>query len=131
MEIFWKTVGLAMVALVLSISVEQYDKNFALMITLAAASMVGINAMMYLEPAMDFLNRITYEHFLETEGLRTMIRGSGVAVTAQFASTLCKDAGKASLGKCMDLLSACAIVYLSLPFYKELLDNVQYLLENL
>ena len=58
MDLFWKTIAIAFVTVILSLTLERQGKDFSLLLTLAAAGMMAMVAAGYLEPVLEFLGQL-------------------------------------------------------------------------
>lgn len=130
MEIFWKTVSIALIAAVLSLVLERSGKDFSTVLTIAVSGIIAIAAFRYLEPVLSFLRRLEDLADLNRSMLQSLLKILGVGLTGEIASTVCSDAGNTSLGKALRFLASTCIFYLSIPILSSLLDIIQNLLED-
>lgn len=128
MDLFWKAAALALTAAILCTSLNQ---DHALVVSLAAAIMIGFACMSYLKPALDFFHRLETIGQLQSDLLQNLLKAVGISMTAEIASMICADAGKQALSKMMQMTGTAVILYLSLPVCASLLELVQELLGGL
>ena len=58
MDLFWKTIAIAFVTVILALALERQGKDFSLLLTLAASGMIAMVAAKYLEPVLKFLGQL-------------------------------------------------------------------------
>ena len=122
METFWKTVGAVLLSAILTLVLERQNKDFSLLITLAASAMVTVAASRLLEPVLVFLGQLEALGGLSSDLLLSLIKIFGIGMTGEIAASVCTDAGNSSLGKGLRFLANAAMLYLSIPVYTALTD---------
>lgn len=130
MALFWKAVAGVLISLVLGLAMDK-SKDFRLMLSLAACTMVSILALTYLEPVLEFLRELETVSQLQEDMLTILLKAAGIGLVAEISGTVCADAGNASLGKTLQLLGAGVILTLSLPILRTMLDLIQKILGEL
>ncbi len=131
MDLYWKTVGGILIALVLILAVGKQQQDLALLLGMMTCVLaVGI-AFVYLEPVLDFLYRLEQLGDLQTGILQTLLKILGIGLTSQIAGLICQDSGNASLARGMELLGTSAVLLLSLPIFETLLELVLQILGDL
>lgn len=128
MEPFWKASALTLIGAIISVVVGKQEKDFGLLVTIAACLMVTAITVTYLEPVLDFLHSLESIGDLQSDMLKNLIQIVGVGVAAEIFSMICTDAGNASLAKAVQLLSAAVILYLSIPMFTSLMTMIQQIL---
>ncbi len=131
MELFWKGAAAVLLAVILGLALGRQEKDIAALLTIAVCCMVAALAVAYLEPVLDLLWELEAVGALQEGLLSILLKAVGIALTAEIAGTVCADAGNASLGKVLHLLSAAAILYLSIPIFQALLALIQEILGTL
>lgn len=122
MDLFWKTLGAALISTILVLVLERQNRDFSLLVTLAASIMIAIAAGKLLEPVIDFLGELEDLGNLRGDMLLCLIKVFGIGMTGEIASSVCSDAGNSSLGKGLRFLTNAAILYLSIPIFSSLTD---------
>lgn len=122
MDVFWKTVGAALVSTILILALERQNRDYSILVTIAASAMVTIAAARLLEPVISFLGELESLGNLSSDLLLTLIKVFGIGMTGEIAASVCNDAGNSSLGKGLRFLSNAAILYLSIPVFSSLTD---------
>ena len=131
MTLFWKTLGLAMMALVLALVVGKREKDFGLLLTLAACCALAATAAEYLGPVVDFFRELEDTAALSPELLGQLMKALGIGLVVELAGAVCADGGNGSLAKQLQILGNAAIAYLSLPILSGLLNLIREILGEL
>jgi len=128
MDAFWKTSAAVLLAVILCLAVGKREQDISALLTMLVSCMAAVSAVFYLEPILDFLRELGEVGRLQDGMLDVLIKAVGVTLITELTALLCTDAGFASLGKSLQLLGSSAVLYLSLPIMKSLLQFVQELL---
>lgn len=131
MEPFWKAAALALIAGVLSLTLKNQDKEYGLLLSIAACLMVTAITVTYLRPVYAFLKELETLGDLRGDMLAILIKALGVGLASEIASMICTDAGNASLTKAIQLLGGAVILYLSVPMFSALMDLIQKIVGEL
>lgn len=122
MELFWKTVGATLISTILTLVLERQNRDYSILLTVAASAMVSIAAAKLLEPVLDFLGQLEAMGGLSSDLLLSLIKVFGIGMTGEIAASVCNDAGNSSLGKGLHFLANAAILYLSVPVFSSLTE---------
>ncbi len=131
MEPFWKAVALVLIACVLALTLKNQDKEYALLLSIAACLMVTAITITYLKPVFAFLKELETLGDLRGDMLAILIKALGVGLASEIASMICTDAGNASLTKAIQLLGGAVILYLSVPLFSALMDLIHKIVGEL
>lgn len=127
MDVFLKASAGVLVAVVLILSLSKQGKDISLLLTIAVCCMVAVGAMKYLQPVMQFLQRLQNIGDLDSEIFSILLKSVGIGLLAEFTGLVCADAGNSSLGKATQLMATAAIIWISIPLLDkliELIDNI-------
>lgn len=122
MDLFWKTVGAALISAILTSLLERQNRDYSIMLTVAASAMVSIAAAKLMEPVLSYLGQLEALGNLSSDLLLSLIKVFGIGMTGEIAASVCNDAGNTSLGKGLRFLANAAILYVSVPIYASLTD---------
>lgn len=128
MVYFWKALGLGMLALILALVVGKREKDFAVLLTLAAVCALAGAAAEYLGPVLDFFRELEETAGLPTDMLGLLLKALGIGLVAEIGGTVCADSGNGSLAKQLQILGNAAIIYLSLPIFSSLFELIREIL---
>ena len=119
-----KIIGIGLLALILIIVIKQYKPEFALYISLIAGALILIIAMDKLTNIIELLKQICNESGLNSRFLAILIKMTGIAFLAEFAISICKDAGESSLANKVELGSKAIVISMSIPIIHNLLEII-------
>lgn len=120
MDLFWKTLGAALVSGILTMVLDRQSRDYSIMVTVAACGMMAIVAAKFLSPVLDYLGKLETLGDLRSDMLLELLKIFGIGMSGEMAATVCIDAGNSSLGKGIRFLSNATILYLSIPIYASL-----------
>ena len=130
MEEVIKIIGIGLIALILIIIIKQYRPEFALYISLIAGSLILILALDKLTNIINLLKHICNESGLNSKFLEILLKMTGIAFLAEFAISICKDAGETALANKVELGSQAIVISMSVPIIYNLLEIIMKLMPN-
>lgn len=125
---FWQGAAAVLLTVILCLTLGKQGKEVGLLLTLAVCCMVGVVAMSYFSPVVDFIRQLQTVGQLDSGMLEILLKAVGIGLIGEIASLICADSGNAALGKALQLLSAAVILWLSIPLLTRLLELVQDIL---
>lgn len=131
MEGFLQAAAAVLLAVILGLVLAKQGKDWTLLLTAAVSCMVLAIAANYLQPILDFVRELQTLSGLNGSMLTVVMKAVGIGLVAEIASLICQDAGNAALGKGIQILATIAVLWLSLPLMRSLLDIVQTILGEL
>jgi stage III sporulation protein AD len=117
-----------LLAVILVLALGKEGKQTALLVVLAVVSMIGTLAVGYLQPVVDFVQRLAEMSGLDQQLLAVVIKAAGISLIGEMASLICADTGNGTLAKGLKLLSAAVILRLSLPLMERLVEMLESVL---
>ena len=130
MSMIYKTIGIAMTAIVLCLFVGKQNKDIAALISIAACCFILFSALGYLEPILSFIDDLTTFANIDRSFMQILIKSVGIGLISEIAALLCADAGNAALGKTIQIMAVCGILWLSLPLFSSLIDLLSNILNE-
>ena len=109
-----KIIGIGLVALIFIIIIKQYRPEFALYISLIAGALILYFALDEISSIINLLKDITQKAGVNSEFLGILLKMTGIAFLAEFAISICKDAGEGAIANKVELGSK-AIILKILP----------------
>lgn len=128
MEHFLQAVALALVAVVLGLVLEKQGKDLGMLLTIAACVLILGAAFTYLRPILAFLEQLQDLGDFSSDLVTVLFKIVGMGLLTEVAAMVCADAGKASLGKALELAGSMGILWLSIPIFTVLIDLVKEIL---
>lgn len=125
MEIFTKTAGGILIAILLFLVLSKHGKEFSLLLTVVVCCMVAAVAVGYMEPVVTFFERLRTVGQLDPSLLEIVLRAVGIGILAEIIGLICADAGNAALGKSLQILACAVVLWMSIPLFTSLLELVE------
>ena len=124
MEIFWKAVGGSLIALILGMILEKRSHDAAIVLTLLVCCMLLGVALRFLSPIIDFYHTLSSLGGLDRDNMEILMKATALGLISQISSMLCADAGNSALGKGIEIVAVCAILWISLPLLSSLVELI-------
>ena len=124
MSEFWKTTALILLAVILSLAVGKTERDISAVLGMAALCIAACTAMTLLEPVLNYLVELQRLFNLPDGLVSVLLKAVGIALVAELSSTVCADAGNASLGKILQILGGAAVLSLSVPMFRTLMTII-------
>lgn len=124
MEEIVKIVGIGLIAMVLIIIIKQYRQEFAIYVSLIAGTLILVLVMDKFTSIIELLKQICNESGLNTKFLGVLLKMTGIAFLAEFAISICKDAGETALANKVELGSKAIVISMSIPIIHNLLEII-------
>lgn len=128
METFLQAVGLVLVGVVLTQVLGKGSREMGLLLSLAVCAGVCIGAAGYLSSLTDFLGEIRVLGSLDREFLGILLKCAGIGFLAEIATLICSDAGQSAMGKALQIMANAAVIFLSLPLLRRMLELLEEVL---
>ena len=128
METFLQAVGLVLVGLVLTLVVGRQSRDLATLLSLAVCAGVCTAAAGYLGSLMDLLGEIRVLGGLDRDFLAILLKCAGIGFLAEIAALVCADAGEGAMGKALQILANAAVIFLSLPLLRRMIELLEEVL---
>ena len=131
MELFWKTTAAVLISVILLPAIEKQEKDLSVLLNMAVSCMCIMVVFLFLEPVLDFIRELELSGNFPRDMLDILLKAVGIGLTAELASLICADAGCGSLGKSIQMLGNCVILYISIPVFQNLLRLMEEILGEL
>lgn len=128
MDTFLKATACVLMALILWICLNKSGKDISVLLTLCVCTTVAIASVSFLKPVIAFVQKIADIGQLDDGLLSTMLKVVGIGLIAEISTLVCKDAGNESMGKVLQILSSCVVLWLSIPVFEKLLSLLDKIL---
>lgn len=119
-----KIVGVGLIALVIIIILKQYKPEFVIYVELIVGVIIislcseGIYAVVNL--IQSYSNRMS----INNKFIVVLLKITGIAILAEFGTSICKDAGETSIASKIEIGSKVMIITTSIPIVSSLLETI-------
>lgn len=121
MDIF-KIIGIGLVGGVLSMTVKQYKKEYAILVGLATVTVILFFTLDTLSSAISQISLITEKSGVDTRYFVAVMKVVGVAYVTQFGAEILRDGGENAIALKVELAGKIFILGLTLPIVAEFLE---------
>ena len=130
MEEVIKIIGIALIALIITIIIKQYRPEFAIYISLVAGVIILALVIGNLTNVINLLKDISTRSGINNKFLGILLKMTGIAILTEFAISICKDAGENAIACKVEIGSKVIIISLSVPIISNLLEVILKLMPN-
>ncbi len=124
MEEVIKIIGIALIALIITIIIKQYRPEFAIYISLVAGVIILALVIGNLTNVINLLKDISTRSGINNKFLGILLKMTGIAILTEFAISICKDAGENAIASKVEIGSKVIIISLSVPIISNLLEVI-------
>ena len=121
MDIF-KKIGIGIVGGVLSITVKQYKKEYAILVGLAVITVILFATLDTVAEAIQEISTITEMSGVDVRYFMAVMKVVGVAYITQFGAEILRDGGENAIALKVELAGKVYILGLTLPIVTEFLE---------
>ncbi len=128
MDLLLKALAAALIAGLISVTLERTEPSFALLVGIAAVLCILLIGMTLLEPLRSFLDRLL--RLGGTSGVYTapLLKCLCAAVVTRFGAALCRDAKQSGPAAAMELVGTMAALCAALPLFELFLSTLEGML---
>ena len=119
-----KIIGIGLVALIIIILLKQYKPEFAIYISLLAGVLILLLVMDQLTEIILLLQSLASKASINSTFLALLLKITGIAFLAEFAVSVCKDAGEGAIASKIEIGSKIIIISMSIPIISSLLEII-------
>lgn len=123
MEII-KIIGIALIALIIIILLKQYKPEFVLYVSLIAGALILFLVIDELTGIVKLIQSIADKASINSQFLSILLKITGIAFLSEFAVSICKDSGEATIASKVELGSKIIIISMSIPIISTLLEII-------
>lgn len=121
MDIF-KIIGIGLAGGILSMTIRQYRKEYAVLVGLATVLLILFMALDTLETVLAQIQLITEKSGVDARYFTAVIKVVGVAYVTQFGAEILRDGGENAIALKVELAGKIFILGLTLPIITEFLE---------
>ena len=117
-----KIIGISLIALIIIILLKQYKPEFAIYISLLTGVLILLLVIDQLSQIITLLQSLATKASINSTFLGLLIKITGIAFLAEFAVSVCKDAGEGAIASKIEIGSKIIIIAMSIPIISSLLE---------
>ncbi len=119
-----QVVGFALVAAVLLVLIRQQRPEMALVMSLAAASILLLFLADRIWEAVTLLQNLSQKAGIKDSYVQVLLRVMGIAYVAELGSQVCRDAGEGAMATKVELAGKVIILVLAIPLVTAVADAI-------
>lgn len=118
------------VASLAAMKLKAIRPEIGMVIGVFASVILAVYGLREMKQILDVFETIREYSGIPKSYFQILLKLIGISFLCEFTSNVCKDAGQASIGKQIEFVGKLAILLVSVPVFKTLLQTVQKLLGN-
>lgn len=111
-----------LIACFLAVVLKGQSPSYAVLLTVAASVIALIFVVKAVTPYINELHTIFKTANINSSYFFTVLKGIAICYVSSLASDICKDNGQTALASKAELIGKVALIALSIPFLKDILD---------
>lgn len=125
----YSAIGIGLIAAVTAVMIKSYRPEMALVISISAGVLIMAAAVITLSPAFEEVKSALERANVSAPYISVLFKALGICYLTAFAADTCKDAGEQSIASKVELAGKAALILVSLPMFKNILDMVTGLIK--
>ena len=124
MEEIMKIIGIALISLVIVIILKQYKPEYAIYVSIIAGILILFLTLEKFSGIINLLQSISNKTYINQQFLSILLKITGIAIIAEFAVSICADAGEKAIASKIEIGSKVIIIAMSIPIISSLLEII-------
>lgn len=120
-----KVAIVGIVAAMLAIKMKGISSEYGIYISLAASLFILYFALGQLKIIVEFIEKICSYISFNSVYLKILLKLVGITYVCEFAQSLCKDAGYASIAGQIEIVGKLSVLIVSMPIILALLETIE------
>lgn len=119
-----KIIGIGFIALVIVVILRQNKPEFVIYVELIAGVLILSMCFDKISAIINLIQNYSSQIEISNKFVVILLKITGIAILAEFASSICKDAGEGSIATKIEIGSKIMIVTTSIPIVSSLLEVI-------
>lgn len=128
MDIVWKAIGGALVTAIFGLVIGKRTPDISAVLSMGVCCMLLVAAISIIRPVVEFIRQLGALTELDGEVFGILMKSVALSLVSRLASMLCTDAGNSALGKGIEILTLCAVLWISIPLFSGLIELISSIL---
>lgn len=120
--------GICITSAILCKIIEKYNKEQAVILSVAGISAVMLTICSLISPILSSLNSIFESGGIESENIQIIFKALGISYISQLAGDICRDCGESAVASSAETAGRILILVISLPLFNELVTTISELI---
>lgn len=122
-------VGAGIVAALISVILKQYKPEFGMYVSLAAGCVILVAIVSQIKPVIDTITELTDAVNIAPVYLSALLKALAICYITGIACDTCRDSGETAIAAKIEMGGRLAIVLVSLPLFKSLVELITNLMQ--
>ena len=123
-----KVVLIGLTGVLAALLLKKEKAEFSTLISLGLSVCICIFTITKVEGILAFVKKIESMLTIDSSYLSIVLRMIGIAYAAEFAASICKDAGYAAVGQQVEIFAKISILVISMPVLTTFLETLEQFL---
>lgn len=123
-----KIIGIGFITVIITIILKEYKKDFAIYVILIGGALILYLSFDTLVTIVSFLKDLSSKGKIDNSFISLLLKITGISILSEFAVSICKDCGEASIASKIDLGGKILVISLSIPVIGNALEQLLSLL---
>ena len=119
-----KLIGIGLIGLVIIIIIKQYKPEFAIYVSLATGVLILSMTFDTISQIINLIQNYSQKISISNKFIVVILKITGIAILAEFATSICKDAGETAIASKIEIGSKVMIIASSIPIITSLLEVI-------
>lgn len=119
---------LCLTATVLCKIMDKYNKEYALMISLAACFIILASVVVYISPVLDTVQNLFTNAGISSDQIKILVKALGICYITQLACDFCKDNDYTAMATQIEMAGKVSLIIIALPLFNTLISVVNELI---
>lgn len=124
MGVIEQVVAAAVVGAVCTAVIKKQTPDMALIVTLAAVTLILSTAVAILEPVRELMNTLGEQAGLSAAVLSPVIKTVGIALLTRVCAELCRDANEGGIAAAVEIAGGGCALLVCLPLFQAVLELI-------
>ena len=123
-------IALGLAGTILALHFKQEKPEYSIYISVAVTVMICLEASVKLKDIVFAVEEIEKYVSINPSYLKILVKMMGMTYLAEFAASLCKDAGQSTIGEQIRLFSGLCILAMSMPVVLGVLETIKEMMKG-
>ena len=124
MESIIKIIGISLISVIIALIIKQYRPELAIYVSIITGCIILYMIIDKLGDIIELLKNISSKAGVNSQFLGILLKMTGVAILAEFAINICRDAGEGAIASKVEIGSKIIIISMSIPIISNLLNII-------
>lgn len=116
--------GVALISVFIILLLKQYKPEFVIHISILAGILIFLMILPKLSAVIELLNNLMNKLGTNSQFFSILLKITGIAYIAEFATNICKDSGETAIASKVELGAKIIIISMSIPILGSVIESL-------